>query len=202
VTGTETIVLTVGCVAMVGIAGLVGIVVVRRFGLSTRAMRRAARRLGGRLEPGSAQTHAPALLVELDGVLVRAGLVVSDGAPASRVLELCTPVDGVSTSVVAVRRSSCVAVALVDEDLRRQPATAFPSIGVAVYGANGAAWAARVLEGRRSWVLLELDSRMLRVVAADVCDGAPDARAVESVVREFAACVPGVLEAAGATTSG
>jgi hypothetical protein len=172
----------------------------RRLGRARRRMRGCARRLGGRLDPATEGARSPAVLAELDGRLVRAAGWPDDASPAPY-LEICTPVEGVTSPLVVVRRSEAARLRpLVGDEVRRLPVAEHASGVVAVYG-HAAAWSGRLFERHPTWVLLELDYRMLRVLTRDPQAAPFDAAAAERAVRGFGAAVPAILAAAGLTKS-
>jgi hypothetical protein len=180
-------------------------ILVRRRRIGPHAIVRAsARRLGGRIDPASERMRFPAILVDMDQRLIRAAGWPSDseacGAEHPAYLEICTPVEGVTSPILVVRRSVIQRLLpLLTEDLRKHSVRSGES--VCVFGAHPALWACSVFEAKPNWVLLELDSRMLRVLTADPQETGFGAQAVESAVRQFRAAVPGILFAAGLTDS-
>lgn len=167
-------------------------------------MRSAARRLGGALDPACENVRCPAILTEIDGHLLRAsGWPLegeASGAEVPPYLEVCTPVEGVASPVLVVRRSVLSRLLpLLREDLRKTADADIPADGISIFGAHHATWAPRLFEKHRSWILLEIDDRMLRVLTCDPQDGEFDAETVERTVRAFASSVTRILTAAGVT---
>lgn len=165
-------------------------------------IRRGARRLGGRFDPLNEGTRDPALLVEIDGRLLRVReTIVARDEPVrarDRYLEICTPIEGVADRLLVARRS---AAARLEPFLNRE-AGSKRSVHVAcddvtVIGWPPAAWIGRAFQGHTSWVLLELDSRMLRVLTVDLQLRFANVDTLEQAVREFANSVSGLLAAAG-----
>jgi hypothetical protein len=176
----------------------------RRFAPARTIVRGGARRLGGRIDPASERSATPALLVEMDGRLLRAvgwPEVPDDEHPRlAPFLEVCTPIDGSTAPVVAVRRSVLASLARhLGEDGRRLAASPAPG-AVAVVGA-AAGWAGRIVDEHEAWALLELDAGSLRVLTTHPQSNGYDAVALEAAVREFSAAVPAILLAAGITDS-
>lgn len=169
-------------------------------------MRAAARRLGGRLDPASESSQYPAILVELDGHLLRAvGWPVdfyANGAEPPPFLEVCTPVEGVAAPIRIVRRSVLTRLLpLLSEDLRKTADADVPEAGISIFGAHHAAWAPALFEAHPSWILLELDYGTLRVLTQEPQQETYGAEAVAGAVRNFASTVPEILLAAGVTRS-
>jgi hypothetical protein len=196
------VLIAVGGVAVLAVFAAVAVVFRRGPGRALLMMRVAAGRLGGRVDPATGGSRAPALLAEVDGLLVRAAAWPADADPSPPpYLEICTPVEGVVSPVVAFRRDEAARLALLfARDARRRPPAA-GSVGcVAVFCAQPAPWCGPLFDARPSWMLLELDARMLRVLTNDPRAARFGAVAIEGAVREFAAVVPSVLEAAGVTS--
>lgn len=176
----------------------------RRFAPARSIVRGGARRLGGRIDPASERSTAPALLVEIDGRLLRAvgwPEELDDEHPRlAPFLEICTPIDGTTAPVVAVRRSVLASLAgHLGEDGRRLAACPAPG-AVAVAGA-AAAWAGRIVDGHEAWALLELEAGALRVLTTHPQANGYGAAALEAAVREFSDAIPAILLAAGITDS-
>ena len=194
---------------IVGLLLAVGLVaawlVVRRRDRGVRAtMQAAAKRLGGALDPACEDARCPAILTEIGGHLLRAsGWPLegeASGADVPPYLEVCTPVEGVASPILVVRRSVLSRLLpLLREDLRQTADADIPAEGISVFGAHHAPWAPPLFEKHRSWILLEIDDRMLRVLTCDPQDGGLDAESVERTVRAFAASVTRILVAAGVT---
>jgi hypothetical protein len=168
-------------------------------------IRAGARRLRGRLDPTSEHSFAPALLVELDGRLLRAvGWPAASRASAtepSPYLEICTPLEGSSSPVIALRRTEAPRLLpLLGDEARRLPSWE-PSGAVCVLGHHSAMWTGKLFERHASWALLELDGGLLRVLTTDPQRDSFDGAAIEHAVRGFAAAVPTILLAAGLTNS-
>jgi hypothetical protein len=177
----------------------------RKLAPARAIVRGAARRLGGRIDPASEHAASPALLVELDGRLLRAvGWPEDPGAPHVRLapyVEICTPVDGTATPVLAVRRSSLTALTRYFVDEGRRLTASSAGNAVALASGASAAWAVRVVEEHASWALVELEPGSLRVLATDPQSTGYDAAALERAVREFSAALPAILVAAGLADS-
>jgi hypothetical protein len=189
-----TVVLTVAVAAVRG-----------RLGRERALIRAGARRLRGRLDPTSEHSVAPALLVELDGRLLRAvgwpADASSSGADSSPYLEICTPLEGSTSPVIALRRTEAARLLpLLGDEVRRLPS--WDATGsVCVLGHHSVAWAGKFFDRHASWALLELDGGLLRILTTDPQRDGFDAAAIEHAVRGFAAAVPTILLAAGVTNS-
>ncbi|HQR40274.1 MAG TPA: hypothetical protein PLF26_17965 [Blastocatellia bacterium] len=181
----------------------VGVFVVRRWFESPIArMRVAARRLGGRLDPAGERARTAAILVELDGRLLRISYARRDGRRPTRgappAIEICTPVENSAPLVAAVRVSDeSWALDLVGRDVTSEPLTERAHDGVLIYGLHTSLWAAALVRDEPSIAILELDSRMLRVVACNRVSTTLDAAAIERLVLEFSGYLPAALKAAG-----
>jgi hypothetical protein len=167
-----------------------------------RTFRNAARALGGRLDPASESARFPAILVEFDGLLVRAVLwpldLDEEQATQPPFLEVCTPVDGIPTPVRSVRQSdeACVLPLLRKRRGESWPDTnkACESTGV---NARPAAWAEYVIASHPTWSVVELDRGRLRILARPHAAEHFDTKAVTHEVLEFANTLPAVASAAG-----
>jgi hypothetical protein len=164
-------------------------------------MSSAARRLGGRIDPLSENVRCPAILADVDGHLIRISGWPAEGEGASielpPYLELCTPVEGIGSPLLVVRRSVLTRLLpLLSEDLRKNADADIPEAGISIFGAHGSTWAPRLFEAHRAWILVELDHRMLRVLTTDPQNGRFTAEAAERAVREYAAAVSSIVAAA------
>jgi hypothetical protein len=189
------------------LAVTVGVLLVRRWiGWPASRMRAAARRLNGRLDPFGERSRSAAILTELEGRLLRVSHVAVESRGGSRsrshALEICTPVENSGATVAAVRiADEPWALDLVSRDVTSEPMTELADEGVLLYGRSITHWPAVIFRDQPAWAILELDSRMLRVVTCCRDEQPFDADAIERLVRGFASVLPGVLRSAGVSGS-
>lgn len=112
------------------------------------------------------------------------------------------PVEGVTSPLVAIRRAAAPKLnPLLGNTVPRHPVVELPESGLSICGHNAAPWAGRIFDRHPTWVMLEIDSRMLRVLTSEPQAERFDATALENAVRTFASTVPEILVAAGLTDS-
>jgi hypothetical protein len=167
-----------------------------------RTFKRAARVLGGRIDPASESARFPAILVDFDGLLVRAVLWPLDTDEEQQTLppflEICTPVDRIPTAVRVIRR--------IDEPrlrpmLRSRRAGSWMDADteyeVTPPALRASSWAATALDTHPSWVLVELDRGRLRVLTNHPETHAFESKAIAQAILEFARALPEVATGAG-----
>jgi hypothetical protein len=167
-----------------------------------RLFKRAARLVGGRLDPASESARFPAVLVELEGQLIRAVLwpldVDEDQVARPPYLEVCTPVDGIAAPVSAVRRSEeAKLLPLLRERRTDVWAETERACDVAISSPRSGLWAAEAIAEHPTWTALELDRGRLRVLTNHPQTETFDAKAVADAIIEFARSLPDVGVAAG-----
>jgi hypothetical protein len=167
-----------------------------------RAFQLAARSLGGRVDPASESARYPAILVEFDGLLIRAVLwpIDLDEEQDSRppFLEICTPVDGIPSPARAIRPSEEAGILPLLRKRRAETWTdAEHATEPALSSPRPSAWAIQALESHPSWVVVELDRGRLRVLTNHPASEPFEAPAITAAIHEFTKSLPEVAVAAG-----
>jgi hypothetical protein len=170
-----------------------------------RLFKRAARLVGGRLDPASESARFPAVLVELEGQLIRAVLwpldVDEDQVARPPYLDVCTPVDGISAPVSAVRTAEGSRLLPLLSQRRAEVWAETERAGdVTISSPKSSVWAAEAVAAHPTWAALELDRGRLRVLTNHPQFETFDANAVAGAILEFARSLPDVGKAAGLPT--
>ena len=161
-------------------------------------MVRASRLLNGSIDPASIDPLNPAILVDLDGCLVSVSLTPScanDRDPSTHTyLEILTPVDGSPTPFLIVKRDDGHRIdRIIDYSFTRQ----FRTERTITYSEQAISWAEDLMEEHPTWIAVELNDRLLRVLS-----NAPElhrftAEKIAHEARMFRSSLPDIFLVAG-----
>lgn len=190
---------------------LLGVLVVARlvFAFITQGtrpvVREAARRLGGRIDPASEDPRCPAVLVELNNRLIRVvGWPLRERPYLDEhppYIEIYSPIDVDIRPILVVRRNVAnTLLGILYPDGPVPSAKEGDELCDSYFGplpAHASAW----FEQNPSWVLLEIDGRLVRILTDDPQREFFGSHSIEGSVRAFGECVPEILRSAGPADS-